>query len=290
LGVTAAAIVAVTFAVPAIFTSFEAVSRNVSALVLVGLAAALFALPLFALLNRADVARASVALLLVPSAITILSGLERLVGMHGPDPIRWTSALAGMSVAVAGGAAVWFGAEPDAQDDHDVTETPRRWRWVTSVASAATLGLAAYSLTTPSIRGTVQSAMADRFSAGWLLPGYETASGVIVFCGALLAVVAINEARHARAVRSLVAAGTALVCAVAQFFTTDTTLRTWNWWIPIDVQQTYGTEYTLLTFEPVFNPLRAGLLALLVLLSLASLMHIAWRSFSHHRGKDRALR
>jgi hypothetical protein len=54
--------------------------------------------------------------------------------------------------------------------------------------------------------------------------------------------------------------GSALIAAAVTLamapFLADTTLHTWNNWIPAMVQQTYGTEYARFGVETVSHPVR----------------------------------
>ncbi len=59
-------------------------------------------------------------------------------------------------------------------------------------------------------------------------------------------------------------AAAALVCAVASVPLAGTTLATWNRWVPADVQQTYGTEYSTLTIAGRLDVVRLVAMALAV--------------------------
>jgi hypothetical protein len=51
---------------------------------------------------------------------------------------------------------------------------------------------------------------------------------------------------------------------VASWPLLGTTLHTWNSWVPAEVQQTYGTEYSRLEIAARLDPVRATALVLAV--------------------------
>lgn len=256
VGAGAAALIGTVSALPDLTPMLAVVPRVWPALLLLAVAQATFAHSWLALSLAFELDRAAASLMLVPVFLTALTLLEKLTNIYGPNPIGWTSAIAGIAMVTAGVATMWASSPPHATP-------PQSGSWFLP-ASLLALATATASLVTPSIRASVAGSLGGGFKASWTMPGAETAAGWAVFGAALLSVatsIAMRRATTSR-IAVLTAGVAALVCSGAYFALTDIPLRTSTRWIPAHVQQTYGTEYALLTFVQLADPVRMAALVL----------------------------
>jgi hypothetical protein len=143
---------------------------------------------------------------------------------------------------------------------------------IAQLAGLASLVLPAFSA---SVTGTLSSG--EAYEAQWVLLGWEAAVGwTVALAGALLLDGALGLDRRTP-VRTLMSAVSAAVLLVMHPLLASTPLHTWNRWVPVEIQSEYGTEYALLEFATVHDPVRivavaaaaAGCL-LLVIASIAA--------------------
>jgi hypothetical protein len=121
------------------------------------------------------------------------------------------------------------------------------------------------ALFTPALTARSQGGLEGGFDATWAMFGYEAAASWLVLAAAGLAVAAALVALQTRrAIDWAPSAVAALVCAVASLPLAATTLHTWNRWVPADVQQTYGTEYSTFSVAGRMDVVRLVALALAV--------------------------
>lgn len=220
--------------------------------------------------RQGGVAYAGAAFLLVPAALTSLSVLERLTGMHGPDPVRWGSAGAGIALAVAGAVLVLASAAATTR------AVPVEYRpiLVRGAAFAGTINIACgvAALVVPAIRGEVTASVGEGYHVRWSMYGIETAPGWFLLAASLLAATALFAAMKRLTGLSLVSSAVAVVAGIGYFFTLDTPLHTFTTWIPDQVQQVYGTEYARLVFTPLSSMVAPVALAVAALVTLASVV------------------
>jgi len=190
-------------------------------------------------------------LLLAPALLTLLSVLERMTGVYGPNPIVWRGALPGAALCIAGAVLCSMSGAPASSP-----VTRRRWglntaRW--AAGSALLIGIV--GLASPALQATSVGVLPRPFEVTWAMRGFEVAASWLPVAAALVVLSAalLAPGRVSRA--ALVVAGiTALIAAFAYPFLLDTPLHTWNNWIPSDVQQTYGTEYARFSVKAIMNP------------------------------------
>jgi drug/metabolite transporter (DMT)-like permease len=241
-----------------------------------GLALAVFALGWTHATSAVGVSRTAASLLGVPVLVMALAGIERMTAVYGPNPIAWSGALAGAAVIAAGVAVVWL-AEPATNVRLAGRSRSLRLPWGLALAASA---LAVASLFTPALDALAEGGTGEPFSASWAMIGAESAAGWLAFAAAGLALAAVMVARSGGSFRSWGSSSVAvMVCAVAAIPLLGTTLHTWNRWVPAEVQQTYGTEYSRLVVEPHLEPLR-------VMATLLAVAAVATLAFSMGRGKE----
>jgi hypothetical protein len=225
------------------------------------MAVAVFALSWTHSSASAGVSRTSIALLGVPVVVTALAGVERLTTVYGPNPIEWPGALAGCAAIAACATVVWLAETPSSDQPLE-----RRQLLLPSLgfAVAATV-LAVASLATPALNAVAEGGTGEPFRAAWTMVGAESAAGWLAVAAAGLALAAVMAARRGGSMRSwLPAAVAAVVCDLAAIPLIGATLHTWNSWVPAEVQQTYGTEYSRLLIEPRLEPVRLAAMLLAV--------------------------
>jgi hypothetical protein len=106
--------------------------------------------------------------------------------------------------------------------------------------------------------------------------GAESAAGWVVATAAVLCLVAVFETRRLEAAQSVAWSAGAIVVAVCAYpFLLDTTLHTWNSWIPSDVLTSYGTEYARFTVDGINQPVRTATIAVVGLIALGLLVYSA---------------
>jgi hypothetical protein len=271
LGSAGAAVAGTLVALPAL-PSALAEKAPLSSCVYLGAFAALFAIGIVHTVAGGGVSRASVALLGAPLAVMVFSLGEQFRTMYGPSPVAWPSAMAGLAVLAAGAVTVWLAEKPAR-----VGRAPIKAASLPlAVASlAAVLGVA--QLATPALSALAEGGTEQPFRADWTMVGAEAASGWLVLAAALLALSAAFAWWRDRPLATWAsAAATALVSGSAAIPLSATTLHTWNRWVPADVQQTYGTEYSRLVIETQTDPVRLAA-AVLTVLAVVTLGVLAWR-------------
>lgn len=271
LGSAGAAVAGTLVALPAL-PSALAHKAPLSSCVYLGAFAALFAIGLAHTVAGGGLSRASVALLGAPLAVMVFSLGEQFRSVYGPSPVAWPSAMAGLAVLTAGAVTVWL-AERPARD----TRVPIKAALLAlGVASAAAvLGVA--QLATPALSALAEGGTEQPFRADWTMVGVEAASGWLVLTAALLSLSAALAWWRGRPLATWAsAAATALLSGAAAIPLSGTTLHTWNRWVPADVQQTYGTEYSRLVIEALTDPVRVAAMALTAL-AVVALGVLAWR-------------
>lgn len=227
----------------------------------VGLMVAAFALGWTHASVSAGVSGASVSLFAAPVLVMALAGVERATSVYGPSPIDWPSALAASAVIVVGIVTIWL-AEPS----QPVVRSERRSFTVPLVVAGASSVAAVAALATPALDALAEGGTGEPFRAVWVMAGYESAAGWLAVAAAGLALAAVWAARSGAPARSWLSAAAAVpVCVVAAWPLMGTTLHTWNRWVPAEVQQTYGTEYSRLVTEARLEPVRIAAMLLAVL-------------------------
>ncbi len=232
-----------------------------------GVMGTIFALGWIHASNEVGVSRASVPLFGVPIAVMSLSALERVTTVYGPDPVNWPAALSGAAVIIAGCAVVWLAVPVERAE----STQGRRLSLALGIAVAG-FAAAAASLLTPALSAVSEGGTGVPFRAEWTMVGAESASGWLVLAAAGLTLASVWMARRGGTpVTWVPAAVAAVVACVAVIPLRDLTLHTWNRWVPADVQQTYGTEYSRLVTGFVVDPTRL----VAVVLSLVALVLVA---------------
>jgi hypothetical protein len=216
--------------------------------------------------------KAAAALLGAPLGVMLFALTERLGTARGPDPVAWRNAAAGIVVLLVGIVVVWL-ARPAARPSV-------AWsRLVVPLAfcsAAAVLGVA--QLLTPALNALSEGGTGAPFRAEWLMSGVESASGLLVFAASALVLSAVFALRDRQPVSAWTSALVAsLVCLAAAVPLASTTLHTWNRWIPADVQQTYGTEYSRLVTTAHLDVVRVAAAVAIVCAIVATAVY-GWRT------------
>jgi hypothetical protein len=271
LALAAAAIAGVLAAVPFLPAAI-AQAAPLAGCVYLGAFGALFALGTVHTIDSGGASRVAVALLGAPLAVMVFSLGEQFKAVYGPSPVAWRGALAGIAVLVAGGAAVLLG------DGAVRPEAVRPKASSVPLALAAVAGaLGVAQLATPALSALAEGGTEQPFRADWTMVGAEAAVGWLALASALMALSAVFAWRRGRPLRTWGSAAiAALVSAAALMPLAATTLHTWNRWVPADVQQTYGTEYSRLVIGALTDPVRLGAVALSVS-AVVVLGVLAWR-------------
>jgi len=265
-----AAAIGLVTSLPALFSAGTAVGPLIGC-IYVGAAMAVFAWGWFTTTEKGGLSRASVALLGVPLGVMALTIIEGFRGVYGPSPVAWAAAIAGIATMVAGIAVVWLAEKwPGPAEGIE----PARLRVPLVLAGSSTV-LALVALATPALRARAEGGLTDYFAASWVMFGFESAAGWLPVAAGLLAVAAVVVAREDGPLVTWVPSAVAsLVCVFATIPLMGTTLHTWNRWVPAEVQQTYGTEYSRLVVESQLDWVRVASMALIVasLIVLAVMM------------------
>lgn len=224
---------------------------------------------LFALV-RGSGAAPGAGLAIVPSAMSLLIFVEAARGAFGPEPIlrapvAWSSAAALAALLAAAVAESWreahaAGTQSDlaggaAEAHRSLSERPvpcanTKVLSVLRVAAPAGTVLAGVGMAVAALDVSVQGRYTDaaRFSANFVMRGWETVGGWMALAMTLV-VVALVMVRRAPIVQVL--AGIAVAVAALTWKVAGTTpLHTWVTWVPAEVQQDYGTEYARIAFAP----------------------------------------
>ena len=229
--------------------------------VYLGVTTAIFAIGLLLAVEDAGMSRGSIALLGAPVVVTLLSLVERVTGVYGPNPMHVPGVAAGALALLAALVVVWLAAAWPKAAGAPATGIAR----LPLLLGAGALALSTVALFTPALTARSQGGLEGGFDATWAMFGYEAAASWLVFAAAGLALAAAYLASQTgRRGDWVPSAAAALVCAVASVPLAGTTLATWNRWVPADVQQTYGTEYSTLTIAARLDVVRLVAMALAV--------------------------
>lgn len=265
IAIVSAAVVSVVAAVPQLPSVAGDLSRLSSEFVLLGLGAYALAWGWSHVVTTRGVVSASPALLAAPALLTLLSVLERMTGVYGPNPIQWGGAVPGVVLCIAGATVVYLAA-PQVRSDG--------WRSGALLISRICAGLAcaaaAVGLFLPALRAASVGTLPEPFEAIWAMYGFESAAAWLPVAGSLVLLAASMLAPHRLGrTAAVLASVTTFVAAWAYRPLLDTPLHTWNNWIPSDVQQTYGTEYARFSVEIITSPASIAAVVLSVVGALA---------------------
>ena len=283
-GLAGAAVVGLLGALP---WAADAISSDRRALVwclYLGLSTALFALGLLRSVADVGLSRSSVALLGAPLAVMASVEFEQFRAVYGPNPVAWSAATAGIAVVIGGAVVVWFAEKPGRP-----TATSRR-HLVPLVVAAVACAFGLASLATPALSALAEGGTSEPFHASWTMVGAESAVGWLAFAAAGLALSAALSMRVGESVRAWGSAAVgSLLCVLAALPLAGTTLHTWNSWVPANVQQTYGTEYSRLVIDARFDFVRTAAL-MLAALAVAALIVSAWRMYAAESTQEEVVR
>lgn len=257
----AAGLVAVPWAALGVLEHWPSLARLSTEFILLGAAHAAFIAGWSAIAQSHGLARAGSALLWVPVGVTALFAVERATAVFGPLPFQVPGVIAGAAVCTAGAVAVWLSGRGD---ERSVASEKPQVR-VSALLAWIALAAALWSLLRPALTASAVGMLGEGFSATWTQLGFESAVGWLAVTAAITllgSIYAYREGRSAIAWGS--AAFAALIAAGASRFLLDTTLHTWNRWVPATVQQTYGTEYARFGTSAVVEPVRVAAFALVV--------------------------
>jgi hypothetical protein len=179
------------------------------------------------------------AFFLPPALLSLLSVVERLVGAWGPEPVLWPGIAGGALVSLAGIARIvsWRGIGASSPPG----ASSRALAWYAILVS----GGAAASLLLPALSARVTGSPEGRLlDISWTLPGWESIGGWIALSLGLLLLAAIADG-------SLPAILTAMAATPAYWLLSATPTHSMNRWLPIEIQQYYGSEYVDLVFRPL---------------------------------------
>ena len=241
----------------------------------------------WALLSQTAGIPAAASLWLLPAVvITGFGAFEQVFSPRGPDPVVGTGAFAGIALAILGCLGTWLSARAD--EAQPPATTRPKVAVLAVVLSAASLAVAVIALGLPAIRATVNGSLTSgqAYSAQWNLLGYETAGGwAAVVAGGLLLSLSLHALSNRRLWRVLGAVGAGVIALAAYWFVASTPLHTWTRWVPVEIQSEYGTEYTLLQFAVVHQPVRIAALALGAAAAVALLVS-AFTALRSSQGED----
>lgn len=268
-----AATAALIVALPGIVSGTGALQSSAGLLVALALMGGLYAVSAIRLLDSFGPGSVGAVLLAVPAALTGLTFIERAISIAGPDPIVWPSAIAGMALTFLGIVALCFMRLLPDGEARSAHSSFKPVVFGSIVAVAVAIG----TLFTGAMAAEVTGAFGDTYHASWTMIGAETGAGWLPVVLALLVFGAAWQLQRTRYRAAAVGSIAALFGITTYPWLASLPLRTATRWIPADVQQTYGTEYARLTFEPLHEPLRLIILALVAALAVSVLL-IAWRA------------
>ncbi len=265
VAVASAALVSAVVAIPQLPGAVGELSRLSSEFVLLGVGAYALAWGWSNVVTTRGVVAAAPSLLVAPALLTLLSVLERMTGVYGPNPIQWRGALPGAVLCVVGAIVVYLAAARPRSDG---------WRsgalLIARVCAGLACAAALVGLFLPALRATSVGTLPQPFEATWAMRGFESAASWLPVAGALVLLAASLRAPHRLGRTAAVLASiTTFVAAWAYRPLLDTPLHTWNNWIPSDVQQTYGTEYARFSVEVITSPVSIAAVVLSVVGALA---------------------
>ncbi len=261
VALSAAATAGVLAALPSLPMQASIGWRALLPCIYLGAAYAVFSLGFTRSIAESGVSRSALALFGVPIVVMALAGVEQLRSVYGPSPVAWSAAATGVAVVIAG--LVVVGLAGRQSEVGRAAARPLRLPLALS-AVACLLGVA--SLATPALSATAQGGTAETFSATWTMVGAESAAGWLALAAAVLTLAAIVAARTGTPTAGWLSASVAaLVCGLATIPLASTTLHTWNSWVPANVQQTYGTEYSRFAVEARVDSVRMAALVMAAL-------------------------
>lgn len=283
LGAAGAAGAGLLAAVPYLPSLFVGGVRPLVPCVYLGVCWAALAIGTAKCIENGGLAPVSAALLSAPLGVMLYAATERFTGAHGPDPVVWPGASAGIVVLLASaGAIVMAGTRGP-------MPAPGQWRAAALPLAAAGIAcaLGVAQLLTPALDAVAEGGVEAPFRAAWTMTGGEAAAGWLVFAATWLTLSAgLSAAQRGPLGAQASAIGLALVSLAASLPLARTTLHTWNRWVPADVQQTYGTEHSRLVTDVHGDPVRAGA-SLATLLAIAVLGAWMWRAQATSEGRSR---
>jgi hypothetical protein len=129
------------------------------------------------------------------------------------------------------------------------------------------------ALALPSFQASVEGTRStgEAYAVTWALLGYESAAGWLPAVAGALLLSAVATLRRRRRAQNVLVALSSLVALAAYPLLASTPLRTWNRWVPVEIQSEYGTEYAMIAFEAVHDAVRVAAVALGVLAAVLML-------------------
>lgn len=174
------------------------------------------------------------AFMIAPALLPLLSGVESVVGMAGPQPIVWGGVAGGSMVLFAGLARL---ARANSADPAHSTPAWLRWPALAFAVSA--------------LVGFAMPAMSAHISANrsgaatemtWTLPGWETVGGwAALACALLLVAATLDDAPWVALAAFAAPAGYWLLGSTPYHVLTPL--------LSYDIQADLGTEYAAITFQ-----------------------------------------
>jgi hypothetical protein len=237
------------WAVGGLSTGWSALAEQPVQVVLAAVAWGVVCVALPRVLRSNGPERSGALLGAAPLLLSALIWVEQLVGVAGPQPMIVPGVVAGGVTLGAGFMALWAarGGRP--------AEGSRR-RIIVAFALVP-LVLAAEALTLSAVLAQVRaSGPAGAFVGSWTLLGWESVAGVTAFAlAALLCALALADRPVWPALLGL--AG----CAVWPL-ALSTPMHVLTAWLPIGIEQYYGTEYASIDFTRVVSPVMNGAVVL----------------------------
>lgn len=271
VSVTAAVLASLAAAVTSLPSAFPALERQPTEFVLLGVCG-LGIVWGFTRVAERSYGAAGALLIAPPALITALSVLERATATYGPTPIVWRGALPALALCLTAAVCLWIAETASEGGAVARVDAPGPLRGTLALSILA-LAASMVGLFLPSLSAHAIGAFGEPFEARWLMPGAESAAAWIALAAAacsLAAAVALAwKSPRAVVVSALV---TALSACISYPFLADTPVRTWQPWIPSEVQNTYGTEYARFSAESVVSP---ASIAAVMLAGVAALILVA---------------
>lgn len=196
------------------------------------------------LIEHEGPARTGALLAFAPLLLTALIWVEQAFGVAGPQPLVVTGVVAGGITLAAGAVALWWSAGPAPKQTSERSARSR----VVFVAAAAPLLLACIALALPTITAAADvRGSSGSFVGSWTLLGWESVAGLAaVGLAALLAVLAGTR-------RPTWPAVVALAACAAWPWSLAVPMHVLTGWLPVGIEQYYGTEYGSIAFTAVTN-------------------------------------
>lgn len=177
---------------------------------------------------------AGASLMLAPALLSLLSEVEVLAGVSGPQPLVGAGVLGGVLLSAAGVARLARSGRADAS-----RPMRTRVRW----AAAALSIVALVGMFLPTITASVvANRPSGSFEFAWALPGWESLGGWAALCCALLLLAAAFDDAPWPALAGLGA-------PVAVWLLATTPYHVLTPWLSPDIQADFGTEYAAITFR-----------------------------------------